>query len=60
LEIHTSIIEKKMFGGGQGEELIVRVGIANDDKASSQPFVRPFLIHSGKRMAGWMLWHPKV
>ena len=71
LEGHTGIIEKKLFGGVgfilhgnmacgvQGDDLIVRVGIDNNDKALSQPFVRPFMAPGGKPMAGWVLVAPE-
>jgi TfoX/Sxy family transcriptional regulator of competence genes len=71
LEDHTGIIEKKMFGGVgfilhgnmacgvQGDDLIVRLGIENNDKALSQPFVRPFLAPGGKPMVGWVLVAPE-
>jgi len=61
------LIEKKMFGGVgfilhgnmacgvQGDDLIVRVGLENNDSALSRPFVRPFMATGGKPMAGWVL-----
>lgn len=65
------LVEKKMFGGVgfilhgnmacgvQGDDLIVRVGIESNDLALSRPFVRPFLVTSGKPMAGWVLVAPE-
>jgi TfoX/Sxy family transcriptional regulator of competence genes len=70
LRQHPEIIEKKMFGGVgyllggnlacgvQGDDLIVRVGEAQNDFALSQPFVRPFLAARGRPMAGWVLVAP--
>jgi TfoX/Sxy family transcriptional regulator of competence genes len=67
LEAHPGLVEKKMFGGVgfilrgnmvcgvQGDDLIVRVGIENNDTALSRPFVRPFMAPGGKPMAGWVL-----
>jgi TfoX/Sxy family transcriptional regulator of competence genes len=67
LEVHPGLAEKKMFGGVgfllygnmvcgvQGDDLIVRVGIENNDTALSRPFVRPFMAPGGKPMAGWVL-----
>lgn len=63
--------EKKMFGGVgfilngnmavgvQGDDLIVRVGVENDQMALSWPHVRPFMGVPGKPMAGWVLVAPK-
>ncbi len=71
LEAHPGLVEKKMFGGVgfilrgnmacgvQGNDLIVRVGIENNDTALSRPFVRPFLVMHGKPMAGWILVAPE-
>jgi TfoX/Sxy family transcriptional regulator of competence genes len=70
LEVHPGLVEKKMFGGVgfmlrgnmacgvQGDDLIVRVGVENNDAALSQPFVRPFMAMPGKSMAGWILVAP--
>jgi TfoX/Sxy family transcriptional regulator of competence genes len=67
LEDRPGIVEKKMFGGVgfilhgnmacgvQGDDLIAHVGKDNNDKALSQPFVRPFMAPGGKPMAGWVL-----
>jgi TfoX/Sxy family transcriptional regulator of competence genes len=67
LGTRPGIIEKKMFGGVgiilhgnmacgvQGESLIVRVGVENNEAALSKPFVRPFMVTGGKPMAGWVL-----
>jgi TfoX/Sxy family transcriptional regulator of competence genes len=71
LEIHPGFVEKKMFGGVgfmihgnmvcgiQGDDLIVRVGVENNDDALSRPFVRPFMAMPGKPMAGWILVAPE-
>lgn len=71
LKNHPSWVEKKMFGGVgfilngnmacgvQGNDLIVRVGIENDQAALSRPFVRPFEGVPGKPMAGWVLVAPE-
>ncbi len=60
LEAHHGLVEKKMFGGVgfllhgnmvcgvQGDDLIVRVGIENNDTALSRPFVRSFHGAGGK------------
>jgi TfoX/Sxy family transcriptional regulator of competence genes len=66
------IIGKKMFGGvgymlkGNmvcgviGEDLIVRVGIEQNEAVLSQPYTRPFLAPvGGKPMAGWILVSPE-
>ena len=70
LKAHPGIVEKKMFGGVgfilhgnmacgvQGNDLIVRVGVENNDSALSRPFVRPFMLMPGKPMAGWILVAP--
>jgi TfoX/Sxy family transcriptional regulator of competence genes len=67
---HPESVEKKMFGGVgfmlrgnmacgvQGNDLIVRIGEAQNDWALSQPFVRPFMVMPGKPMAGWILVAP--
>ena len=64
-----SAIEKKMFGGlaflldGNmacgvlGDELIVRVGRANDEAASEKPHTRPFDF-TGRPMRGWIVVMP--
>ena len=61
------LVEKKMFGGVgfilhgnmacgvQGDDLMVRISIENNDTALSQPFVRQFIAPGGKPMAGWVL-----
>jgi TfoX/Sxy family transcriptional regulator of competence genes len=66
-----TIVEKKMFGGVgfilngnlacgvQGDDLIVRVGLENNDTALSQSHVRPFMPVPGKPMAGWILVAPE-
>jgi TfoX/Sxy family transcriptional regulator of competence genes len=71
LETHPTIVEKKMFGGVgfmingnlacgvQGEDMIVRVGVDNNDAALAQPHVRPFMVMPGKPMAGWVLVAPE-
>jgi TfoX/Sxy family transcriptional regulator of competence genes len=68
---HPDWVEKKMFGGVgfilhgnmacgvQGNDLIVRVGIENNQTALSRPFVRPFMGVPGKPMAGWVLVAPE-
>ena len=60
-------VEKKMFGGVgfilhgnmicgvQNEDLIVRVGLENNEAALSKTFVRPFMGVPGRPMAGWVL-----
>ncbi len=60
-------IEKKMFGGVgfilngnmacgiQGDGLIVRVGVENNEAALKRPNVSPFMGVPGKPMAGWVL-----
>jgi TfoX/Sxy family transcriptional regulator of competence genes len=70
LQQHPEIIEKKMFGGGgyllggnlachvRDNDLIVRIGEAQNDTVLSQPFVRPFMVTPGKPMAGWILVAP--
>jgi TfoX/Sxy family transcriptional regulator of competence genes len=70
LNQHPDIVEKKMFGGVgfmlrgnmacgvQGEDLIVRIGEAQNDWALAQPNVRPFMVMPGKPMAGWILVAP--
>jgi hypothetical protein len=67
LEDHTSIIDKKMFGGvgfillGNmtcevlGNDLITHIGIENNDLALSQPFVRQCFAPGGKPLASWVL-----
>ena len=67
----AGLIEKKMFGGVgfmlngsracgvQGEDLIVRVGVENNDAALAQPHARPFPAPGGKPMAGWILVAPQ-
>ncbi len=71
LGMRQGLIEKKMFGGVgfilhgnmacgvQGNSLIVRVGVENNDTALSHPFTRPFLVSGGKPMAGWVLVDPE-
>ena len=71
LGTRPGIVEKKMFGGVgfilhgnmacgvQGDSLIVRVGMENNDSALSRPFVRPFMVTGGKPMAGWVLVAPE-
>jgi TfoX/Sxy family transcriptional regulator of competence genes len=71
LELHPGLVEKKMFGGigfmlrgnmacgVQGNDLIVRVGVENNDSALAQPFVRPFMVMPGKPMAGWIVVLPE-
>jgi TfoX/Sxy family transcriptional regulator of competence genes len=71
LNLHQDIIEKKMFGGVgfmlhgnmacgvQGVDLIVRVGVENNDIALTRPFVRPFMAMPRKPMAGWILVAPE-
>jgi TfoX/Sxy family transcriptional regulator of competence genes len=71
LKEHPTIVEKKMFGGVgfifngnlvcgvQGDDLIVRVGVQNNEAALSQPHVRPFMPIPGKPMAGWILVAPE-
>ena len=71
LETYPKMVEKKMFGGVgfifrgnlvcgvQGEDMIVRVGVDNNDGALSQPHVRPFMVMPGKPMAGWVLVAPE-
>jgi TfoX/Sxy family transcriptional regulator of competence genes len=70
LSARPDLIEKKMFGGVgfilhgnmvcgvQGDDMIVRIGVDNNDAALSQPFVRPFMPRVGKPMAGWVLVAP--
>jgi TfoX/Sxy family transcriptional regulator of competence genes len=70
LKQHPDIVEKKMFGGVgfmlrgnmacgvQGEDLIVRIGEAQNNWALAQPFVRPFMPVQGRPMAGWILVAP--
>jgi len=70
LEAYSPIVEKKMFGGVgfmlrgnlacgvQGEDLIVRIGEAQNEIALTQPFVRPFMPVPGRPMAGWILVAP--
>jgi hypothetical protein len=64
-----STIEKKMFGGLSflldgnmawgvlGDDLIVRVGLANDEAAAEQPHTRPFDF-TGRPMRGWIVVAP--
>ena len=71
LKAYPTIVEKKMFGGVgfmlngnlacgvQGEDMIVRVGVDNNDAALAQPHVRPFMPIPGKPMAGWVLVAPE-
>jgi TfoX/Sxy family transcriptional regulator of competence genes len=71
LETYPTIVEKKMFGGVgfmingnlacgvQGEDMIVRVGVENNDASLAQPYVRPFMVMPGKPMAGWVLVAPE-
>ena len=61
----SGLVEKKMFGGigflvngnmacgVHGENLIVRVGLANHEKALAQAHARPFDL-TGKPMSGWV------
>ena len=61
------LVEKKMFGGVgfilhgnmavgvQGDDLMVRVGVENNEAALSRPYVRQFMAMPGKPMAGWVL-----
>ncbi len=68
---YPGCIEKKMFGGVgfilhgnmacgvQGDDLIVRMGVENNEQALSQPNVRPFMARPGKPMAGWVLVAPE-
>ncbi len=70
LKAHPEMDEKKMFGGVgymlhgnlacgvQGDELIVRIGEAQDQAALSLSFVRPFMPVPGRPMAGWILVGP--
>jgi len=71
LGTRPGLVEKKMFGGVgfilhgnmacgvQGSELIVRVGLENNEMALSRPFVRAFMGVPGKPMAGWVLVAPQ-
>ncbi len=71
LKTYPGVVEKKMFGGVgfilrgnmacgvQGNDLLVRVGVENNDKALSRSFVRPFMVMPGKPMAGWILVTPE-
>lgn len=71
LGARPGLVEKKMFGGigfilhgnmacgVQGDDLIVRVGSENNDRALSQPYTRPFMAMPGKPMAGWILVAPE-
>ncbi len=70
LKPHPEMVEKVMFGGVgymlrgnlacgvQGDELIVRIGEAQDQAALKLPFVRPFMPVPGRPMAGWILVGP--
>jgi TfoX/Sxy family transcriptional regulator of competence genes len=70
LLIYPEMVEKKMFGGVgfmlrgnmacgvQGEDLIVRIGEAQNDRALAQPNVRPFMPVAGRPMVGWILVAP--
>ncbi|MGE5224496.1 MAG: TfoX/Sxy family protein [Omnitrophica WOR_2 bacterium] len=65
----SGLVEKKMFGGVgfmvngnmacgvNGDNLLVRVGVDQNDEALSQPFTKPFAM-TGKPMAGWILVEP--
>ena len=71
LEVHPGFVEKQLFGGVgfmlrgnmvcgvHGNDLIVRVGVENNDDALSRSFVRPFMVVPGKPMAGWILVAPE-
>jgi hypothetical protein len=68
---HPEVVEMKMFGGVgfilngnmacgvQGNDVIVRVGVENNDRILSQPNTRPFMPIHGKPMAGWILVAPE-
>jgi hypothetical protein len=68
---HPEVVEKKMFGGVgfllhgnmacgvQGDDVIVRVAVENNERILSQPFTRPFMPMPGKPMAGWILVAPE-
>ncbi|MBW8011895.1 MAG: TfoX/Sxy family protein [Chloroflexi bacterium] len=69
LDKRTEYVEKKMFGGAGymlkgnmsvgviGEDLIVRVGLENYDKALEKPHSRPFDF-TGQPMKGWVMVGP--
>jgi TfoX/Sxy family transcriptional regulator of competence genes len=71
LGARPGLVEKKMFGGVgfmlhgnmavgvQGDDLIVRIGVENNDSTLSRPFVRPFMVMPDKPMAGWILVAPE-
>jgi hypothetical protein len=71
LDGRPGFVEKTMFGGVgfmlhgnmacgvQGNDLIVCIGIENNDQVLSKSFVRPFMVMPGKPMAGWILVAPE-
>ncbi len=68
---YPECVEKKMFGGVgfilngnmacgvKGDDLIVRVGVENNETAFQKPFVKPFMGVPGRPMAGWVLVAPE-
>lgn len=70
LNPYPEMVEKVMFGGVgymlhgnlacgvQGEDLIVRIGEAEDQAALKLSFVRSFMPVPGRPMAGWILVAP--
>jgi TfoX/Sxy family transcriptional regulator of competence genes len=71
LESRPGLIEKNMFGGvgfllnGNmvcgvlGDDLIVRVGVENNDTALSKPYTRPFGVTGRQPMKGWVYVAPQ-